>query len=167
MGCCIQSEGLLKIINGSILELGQVDDEDDDHNDNSGYATMVHDRGCSPHRCTTTFANVEITSLWRHWWRHKSETIRDRQKWRPHRRMKSSELSNAENCITVRQLLQNWKLRHWWRHNLGSRWKLQKMAGENFSIRALYNITKNQHNLIKTVGWNSFLSSKTPKIQVF
>jgi len=128
---------------------------------------MVHDRGCSPHRCTTTFANVEITSLWRHWWRHKSETIRDRQKWRPHRRMKSSELSNAENCITVRQLLQNWKLRHWWRHNLGSRWKLQKMAGENFSIRALYNITKNQHNLIKTVGWDSFLSPKTPKLKLF
>jgi len=29
----------------------------------SGYATMVHCRGCNPHRCTTTFANVEITSL--------------------------------------------------------------------------------------------------------
>jgi len=29
----------------------------------SGYATMVHGRGCSPHRCTTAFANVEITSL--------------------------------------------------------------------------------------------------------
>ena len=29
----------------------------------SGYATMVHGRGCNPHRCTTTFANVEITSL--------------------------------------------------------------------------------------------------------
>jgi len=29
----------------------------------SGYATMVHSRGCNPHRCTTTFANVEITSL--------------------------------------------------------------------------------------------------------
>jgi len=28
-----------------------------------GYATMVHDRGCNPHRCTTTFANVEITSF--------------------------------------------------------------------------------------------------------
>jgi len=22
--------------------------------------------GCNPHRCTTTFANVEITSFWRH-----------------------------------------------------------------------------------------------------
>jgi len=96
-------------------------------------------------------------------WRHKSETIRDRQKRRPHRRMKSSELSNGENRITLRQLLQNRKLRHWWRHNLGSRWKLQKMARDNFCIRALYNITKNQHNLIKTVGRDSFLSPKTPK----
>jgi len=39
---------------------------------------------------------------------------------------------------------------------LGSRWKFQKMAGENFSIGALYNITKNQHNPIKTVGRDSF-----------
>jgi len=37
----------------------------------SGYATMVHSRGCNPHRSTTTFANLEITSLWR----HNSETI--------------------------------------------------------------------------------------------
>jgi len=29
----------------------------------SGYATMVHGRGCNPHRCMTTFANLEITSL--------------------------------------------------------------------------------------------------------
>jgi len=42
---------------------------------NSGYATMVHGRGCNPHRSTTTFANLEITSLWRNWWRHNSETI--------------------------------------------------------------------------------------------
>ena len=125
----------------------------------SGYATMVHSRGCNPHRCTTTFANVEITSLWR----HNSETIRDRQKRRPYRSMKSSELSNGENRIALRQLLQNRKTRHWWRHNLGSRWKLQKMAWENFSIRALYNITKNQHNPIKTVGQDSFLRPKTPK----
>jgi len=34
---------------------------------------------------------------------------------------------------------------------MGSRWKLPKMARENFSIGALYNITKNQHNPIKTV----------------
>ena len=133
----------------------------------SGYATMVHGRGCNPHRCTTTFANVEITSLWRHWWRHNSEIIRDRQKRRPACAMKSSELSNGENRIALRQLLQNRKLRHLWRQNFGSRWKLQKMAWENFSIGTLYNIIKNQHNPIKTVGRDSFLSPKTPKIQVF
>ena len=65
--------------------------------------------------------------------------------------MKSSELSNGENRIALRQLLQNRKLRHLWRHDLGSRWKLQKMARENFSIGAFYNITKNQDNPIKTV----------------
>jgi len=37
------------------------------------------------------------------------------------------------------------------------------MARENVSIGALYNITKNQDNPIKTVGQNSFLSPKTPK----
>ena len=94
----------------------------------SGYATMVHGRGCNPHRCTTTFANVDITSLWR----HNSETVRDRQKWRPHCCMKSSELSNGENRIALLQLLQNQKLRHWWRHNLGSRWKLQKNGSREF-----------------------------------
>jgi len=31
--------------------------------DTSGYATMVHGRGCNPHHCTSTFANEEITSL--------------------------------------------------------------------------------------------------------
>ena len=76
--------------------------------------------------------------------------------------MKSSELSNGENRIGVRQLLQNRKLRHLWRHNLGSRWKLQKMAGQNFSIGAFYNITKKQYNPIKTVGRDSFLSPKNP-----
>jgi len=124
---------------------------------------MVHGRGCNPHRCTTTFANEEITSLWRHWWRHNSENITDRQKRRPPRAMKSSELSNGENRIALRQLLQDRKLRHLWRHYLSSRWKLQKMARENFSIGALYNITKDQHNPIKTVGRDSFLSPKTPK----
>jgi len=39
----------------------------------------------------------------------------------------------------------------------------KKMAGENFSIGALYNITKNQDNPIKTVGRDSFLRPKTPK----
>jgi len=84
--------------------------------------------------------------------------------------MKSSELSNGENRIALRQLLQNRKLCHLWRHNLGSRWKLHKMARENFSIGVFYNITKNQHNPIKAVGRDSFLSPKRPKplkIQVF
>jgi len=124
---------------------------------------MVHGRGCNPHRSTTTFASLEVTSLWRHWWRHNSETIRDGEKRRPPRAMKSSELSNGENRIALRQLLQNRKWRHWWRHNLVSRWKLQKMARENFSIGAFYNITKNQDNPIKTVGRECFLSPKTPK----
>jgi len=39
----------------------------------------------------------------------------------------------------------------------------KKMAAENFSIGASYNITKNQDNPIKTVGWDSFLSPKAPK----
>ena len=41
-------------------------------------------------------------------------------------------------------------------------WKLQKMAGENFSIGALYNITKNQDNPIKTVGRDSFFEPQNP-----
>jgi len=41
------------------------------------------------------------------------------------------------------------------------------MARENFNIGAFYNITKNQDNLIKTVGRDSFLTPKTPKILVF
>jgi len=61
-----------------------------------------------------------------------------------------------EMYIALRQLLQNRKLRHLWRHNLGSRWKLQKMARRNFSIGALYNITKNQDNPVKTVGRDKF-----------
>jgi len=71
-------------------------------------------RGCNPHRSTTTLENLIITSLWHHWWRHNSETIRDREKRRPLRPMKSSELSNGENRIALRQLLQNRKLRHLW-----------------------------------------------------
>ena len=43
----------------------------------------------------------------------------------------------------------------------------KKMAQENFSIGAFYNITKNQDNPIKTVGWDSFLRPKPLKIQVF
>jgi len=68
--------------------------------------------------------------------------------------MKSSGLSNGENRIALGQLLQNRKLRHLWRHNLGSRRKLQKMALKNFSIGALYNISKNQDNPIKTAQTN-------------
>jgi len=41
--------------------------------------------------------------------------------------------------------------------------EIAKMARKNFSIRAFYNITKNQHNPIKIVGRDSFLSPKTPK----
>ena len=65
--------------------------------------------------------------------------------------MKSSELSNGENRIALRQRLQN-------------RFKMEiaKMARENFIIGAFYNITKNQDNAIKTVGRDSFLSPKTP-----
>ena len=43
----------------------------------------------------------------------------------------------------------------------------KKMARENFSIGAFYNITKNLDNLVKTVGRDSFLSPKSLKIQVF
>jgi len=118
----------------------------------SGYATWFTAGGCNLHR-----------SLWRHWWRHNSETIGDREKRRSPHPMKSSELSNGENHIALWQLLQNRKLRHLWRHNFGSRWKLQKMARENFSIGAFYNITKNYDNPMKTVGRDSFLSPKTPK----
>jgi len=39
----------------------------------------------------------------------------------------------------------------------------KKMARENFSIGAFYNITKNQDNPIKTVVRDSFVRSKTPK----
>ena len=40
---------------------------------------------------------------------------------------------------------------------------VKNIARENFRIGALYSITKNQHNPIKTVGRDSFLSPKTPK----
>ena len=45
--------------------------------------------------------------------------------------------------------------------------EIAKMARENFSIGAFYNITKNQDNPIKTVGRDSFLSPKTPKNTIF
>ena len=43
----------------------------------------------------------------------------------------------------------------------------KKVARENFSIGAFYNITKNQDNPIKTVGRDSFLRPKTPKSTSF
>jgi len=64
------------------------------------------------------------SSWWHHWWRHNSETITDRENrdylgpWNP--------LSYPMVNVALRQLLQNRKWRHLWRHNLGSRWKLQK-----------------------------------------
>ena len=39
----------------------------------------------------------------------------------------------------------------------------KKMVGEDFSIGAFYNITKNQDNPIKTVERDSFFELKTPK----
>jgi len=41
--------------------------------------------------------------------------------------------------------------------------EIAKMARENFNIGAFYNITKNQHNPIKAVGRDNFLSPKIPK----
>jgi len=38
----------------------------------------------------------------------------------------------------------------------------KKMAPQNFSIGAFYNITKNQDNPIKTVGRDSFFEPKNP-----
>jgi len=131
----------------------------------SGYATMVHGRGCNPHRCTTTFGNLEITSLWRHWWRrrHNSKTVRDREKRRPPHAMKSSELANGETaslydnfCKTGNDVIDDVII--WVQDG-----NCKKMARVNFSIGAFYNITKNQDNPIKTVGRDSFLSPKTPK----
>jgi len=50
---------------------------------------------------------------------------------------------------------------------LGSKWKLQKIARENFGIGTFYNITKKQDNPIKTVGRDSVLSPQTPKNTIF
>ena len=128
---------------------------------------MVHGRGCNPHRCTTIFANVEITSLWRHWWRHNSETIRARQNgdhlapWNPLSYPMVKTASLYDNfCKTGNYVIDDVII--WFQDG-----NCKKMARENFSIRALYNITKNQHNPIKTVGRDSFLSPKTPKNRSF
>jgi len=111
---------------------------------------VVHGRGCNPHR-----------SLWR----HNSETIRDREKWRPPCPMKSSELSNL--MVKATSLYDNFCKTG----NYVIIWvqdgNCKKMTRENFSIGAFYNITENQDNPIKTVGRNSFLSPKTPKNTTF
>ena len=116
---------------------------------------MVHGWGCNPHCCTTTFANVEITSLWRHWWRHNSETIRDTQKQIPPRDVKSSELSNDENRKTGNYVIYDVII--WVQDGNCKKWLERK-----FSIGVFYNITKNQDNPIKTVGRDSFVEPKTP-----
>jgi len=69
--------------------------------------------------------------------------------------MESSELSSGENRIALRQLLQNRKF--WLEDGNCKKWL------QNFSTGAFYNITKNQDNLIKTVG----RAPKPLKIQVF
>jgi len=129
----------------------------------SGYATMVHGRRCNPHRCTTTFASVhmEITSLWRNWWRHNSETIRDREKRRPPRRMKSSEVSNGENHIALRQLLQNRKLRHLCRHIWVQDGNCKKWL-KRILVLVRSTIQPSQDNPIKTVGRDSFFEPQNP-----
>ena len=114
---------------------------------------VVHGRGCNPHR-----------SLWRHWWRHNSETVRDREKRRPLRPMKSSELSKGENRIDLRQLLQNRKWRHLWRHNLGSRRKLQKKWLERILVLCVlqYN-QKSRQSDQNCIGRDSFWAPKPLK----
>ena len=66
------------------------------------------------------------------------------------------EIINDENRIALRQLLQNanyviYDVIIWVQDG-----NCKKMAGENFSIGAFYNITKNQDNAIKTIGRDSF-----------
>ena len=62
--------------------------------------------------------------------------------------------------IAVRQLSQTWKLRHYDVIDDVIIWvqdgNCKKMARENFSMGAFYNITKNPDNPIKTVGRDSF-----------
>jgi len=89
--------------------------------DKHGNATWFTAGGCNPHR-----------SLWRHWRRHNSETIRDREKrrptwhheivwaiqWRkPHRSTKTFAKPEITTIMTS---------------NLGSRWKLQKNGLREF-----------------------------------
>ena len=62
--------------------------------------------------------------------------------------------------IALRQLSQTWKLRHYDVIDDVIIWvqdgNCKKMARENFSIGAFYNITKNQDNPIITVGREFF-----------
>ena len=66
------------------------------------------------------------------------------------------EFTFAKNRIALRQLLQNrnyviYDVIIWVQDG-----NCKKMAGENFSIGAFYNITKNQDNPIKTVERDKF-----------
>jgi len=61
----------------------------------SGYATWFTAGGA---------IRIALRQLWQTF---NSESIRDREKRRPPRPMKSSELSNGENRIALLQLLQN------------------------------------------------------------
>ena len=84
--------------------------------------------------------------------------------------MKSSELSNGENRIALRQLLQNRKLRHlydviiWVQDGNCKKW-LEMISALVRCTVVQYNQKSAQSD--KTVGRDSFLSPQTPKIQVF
>jgi len=124
---------------------------------------VVHGRRCNPHRSTTTLANLEITSLWRHWWRHNSETITDIEKWRPPCPMKSSELWKPHRSTTFAKP----EITSFMTSQFGFKTEIaKKMTRENFSI-GTFNITKNRDNPIKTVRRDSFFSHKTPKNSSF
>jgi len=81
--------------------------------------------------------------------------------------MKSSELSNGENALFYDNFCKTgnyviYDVIIWDQDG-----NCKKMARENFSIGAFYNITKNQDSPMKTVGRDSFLSPKTPKNTIF
>ena len=81
--------------------------------------------------------------------------------------MKSSELSNGKNRIVLRQFAKP-EITSFMTSKFGFKMEIaKKMARENFSIGAFYNITKNQDNPIKTVGRDSFLSPKPLKYKFF
>ena len=77
--------------------------------------------------------------------------------------MKSSELANGENriaydnfCKTGNDVIDDVII--WVQDG-----NCKKMARENFSIGAFYNITKNQVNAIKTIGRDIFFEPETLK----